>query len=323
MTQTPEIKTENSSSTTRSDDSVVQQRWTKRLLRFLQTPRKALATIYTFMNELSRDHTFWLHMMAVRSGAAMTVLTVASVCAYAMTLPFMLAAIVITGVAVVAGIATVGMIAGTQLVIGRMRAAYGAVKKGGTSQASPISAAPNRVFSGAVNKVAAWRVVKAIGKTHIWQVTERFIHDQKKWMLGGTALSGAALTTGMSAWVLAAQLAVLPVVAIGSALSFVALWAVAGVISGAAGLYFGTTSLVQWHQVSRAQKAAAALIANKEMAAPGHVGQAPLAVLSTRVDFLQSRARAGDDTAPGVADLDVTLSTPLQPHCATANKRDI
>lgn len=231
----------------------------------------------------------------------MTVLTVAGACAYAMTLPFTLAATVIVGVAVLAGAATVGIVAGTRFILGRMRAAYDSMKNGETANPSvpapPVPAASDRPFYRTLNKIGEFKVFKAIGKTRIWATTERFIREQKKWMLGGTALSGAALTTGMSAWVLAAQLAVLPVVAIGSAVSFVALWAVAGVVSGCAGLYFGSKSLIRWHRVSRAEKAAAGMVTNSDMTAPDAIGQAPVSQLSSRSDFAQSATPAVEHAA--------------------------
>lgn len=300
MTQTPETQPENQKPAD-AGDSAVKRRWFKSALASMRTPRQAFNTIYTFMNELSRDHTFWLHMMAVRSGAAMTALTVAGACAYAMTLPFMLAATVITGAAVLAGVATVGIVAGTRFILGRMRAAYDSMKNGETANPSvpapPVPAASARPFYNTLDKIAKTKAIKAVGQTRIWQVTERFIREQKKWMLGGTALSGAALTTGMSAWVLAAQIAVLPVVAIGSAVSFVALWAVAGVISGCAGLYFGTKSLIRWHRVSRAEKAAAAMVSNSEMNAQQQPGRAPVSQLAARGDFAQAAPRADADAA--------------------------
>lgn len=300
MTQTPETQPENQKPAD-AGDSAVKRRWFKSALASMRTPRQAFNTIYTFMNELSRDHTFWLHMMAVRSGAAMTALTVAGACAYAMTLPFMLAATVITGAAVLAGVATVGIVAGTRFILGRMRAAYDSMKNGETANPSvpapPVPAASARPFYNTLDKIAKTKAIKAVGQTRIWQVTERFIREQKKWMLGGTALSGAALTTGMSAWVLAAQIAVLPVVAIGSAVSFVALWAVAGVISGCAGLYFGTKSLVRWHRVSRAEKAAAAMVTNSEMNAQQQPGRAPVSQLAARGDFAQAAPRTDADAA--------------------------
>ncbi|MGH8462933.1 MAG: hypothetical protein ACRER5_02230, partial [Pseudomonas sp.] len=189
----------------------------------------------------------------------------------------------------------------TRFILGRMRAAYDSMKNGETANPSvpapPIPAASDRAFYRTINKVAQWKAIKAVGKTRIWAVTERFVREQKKWMLGGTALSGAALTTGMSAWVLTAQLALLPVVAIGSAVSFVALWAVAGVISGGAGMYFGTKSLIRWHRVTRAEKAAAAMVANNDMTPPNSSGPAPVSQLSSRNDFAQSSAPAVDPAA--------------------------
>ncbi len=261
MTQTPETQPENAPTPAGDDSAVARRRWLKSLTSSMRSPRKAYNTIYTFMNELSRDHTFWLHMMAVRSGAAMTVLSCAGAIAYAMTLPFSLAATVITGAALLGGAATVAIIAGTRTILGRMRAAYDSMVKGETANPSvpppPVPAASDRPFYRFVNKIGESKIVKAAGETQIWKVSARFINEQKRWMLGGTALSGAALTTGMSAWVLAAQVAVVPVVAVGSAISFVALWAAVGVISGCMGLYFGTKSLLRWGRVIRAEKEAA------------------------------------------------------------------
>lgn len=316
MTQTPETQPENQQPAD-AGDSAVKRRWFKSALASMRTPRQAFNTIYTFMNELSRDHTFWLHMMAVRSGAAMTALTVAGACAYAMTLPFMLAATVITGAAVLAGVATVGIVAGTRFILGRMRAAYDSMKNGETANPSvpapPVPAASARPFYNTLDKIAKMKAVKAVGQTRIWQVTERFIREQKKWMLGGTALSGAALTTGMSAWVLAAQIAVLPVVAIGSAVSFVALWAVAGVISGCAGLYFGTKSLIRWHRVARAEKAAAAMVANSEMNAQQQRGRAPVSQLTARADF--------EHAAPRTDAVNENTDTPAPAKAPVVNKK--
>jgi len=317
MTQTPETQPENQTPAA-AGDSTLRRRWLKSLASSMRTPRQAFNTIYTFMNELSRDHTFWLHMMAVRSGAAMTVLTVAGACAYAMTLPFTLAATVIVGVAVLAGAATVGIVAGTRFILGRMRAAYDSMKNGETANPSvpapPVPAASDRPFYRTINKIAELKIIKTIGQTRIWATTERFIREQKKWMLGGTALSGAALTTGMSAWVLAAQLAVLPVVAIGSAVSFVALWAVAGVVSGCAGLYFGSKSLIRWHRVTRAEKAAARMIASNDMTTPDARGQAPVSQLSSQKDFAQSATPAPtSDSANDNIDTTPKAATPAAP----------
>lgn len=268
MTQTPEHAPEDT--TAAADDQspadmgarfdAAKRRWMKSAASTLSRPRTAFRTIYTFMNELSRDHTFWLHMMAVRSGAAMTVLAAAGTIAYAVTLPFALAATVVVGVVVGVTVVGVGIVAGTQHILRNMRRAYDAMKNGETADPSvpppPPPPASDRPFYRVVNKVGEWPVIKAVGKTRQWKMTEDFIRDQKKWMLGGTALGGAAVTAGTSAWVLAAQVAVLPVVALGSAVSFVALMAAAGVISGCAGLYFGTKSLIRWHKVSKAEKAA-------------------------------------------------------------------
>lgn len=304
MTQTPETQPETQTAATDSD-SVNQRRWLKSAGQIarqaLVRPKRAYNTVYTFMNELSRDHTFWIHMMAVRSGATMTVLSAASVVAYAMTLPFALAATVITGVAVLAGGATVGLIAGTRFILGRMRAAYDSMKNGTTADPSvpapPVPAASDRPFYRTVDKLAQWKVFKAIGTTKAWQQGEKFVREQKKWMLGGTALSGAALTTGMSAWVLVAQVAVAPVIVIGSAVSFVALFAVAGVISGGAGLYFGSKSLLRWHRVSRAEKASCDMVTNKNAASDEARGSAPLAQLGAKADFGTAAAAATQDTA--------------------------
>lgn len=311
MTQTPETSQQTQPGADAADSSV-RRRWLKSLAASMRSPRTAFNTIYTFMNELSRDHTFWLHMMAVRSGAAMTVLTVAGACAYAMTLPFTLAASVIVGVAVLAGAATVGIVAGTRFILGRMRAAYDSMKNGETANPSvpapPVPAASDRPFYRTLKTIGEWKGFQAVGRTRIWATTERFIREQKKWMLGGTALSGAALTTGMSAWVLAAQLAVLPVVAIGSAVSFVALWAVAGVVSGCAGLYFGSKSLIRWHRVSRAEKAAARMVGDDTMTAPDAIGHAPVSQLSSRQDFAQSATPPAD--APKTISNDNTTPPP-------------
>lgn len=284
------------------------RRWWSATAQAIRSPRRALATAYTFVSTLNRDHVFWLHMMAVRSGAAMTAMTVAGVVAYAMTLPFTLAATLIAGVALVAGAATVGIVAGSRFLVSRMRTTYAAMKKGGVQDNISAPAASVPAPAGALTRfssaVAQSQPVKTLVQTRAWQQSEEFIRKQKKWMLGGTALGGAALTTGMSAWVLAAQVAVMPVVVLGSAVSFVALWAVAGVISGAAGLYFGARSLLDWHHASRAEKAADGMVRARTMttAQDQDAGRSPVGSLSAKGAFAQKADAPRDDDSTPPAD---------------------
>ncbi len=238
----------------------------QRLVAAVRDSRAAIVragrTLHAFMNELGGDHSFWLHMMAVRSGAAMTLLTLAGGVAVALTLPFALAAMMITGLAFVAGLATVGIIAGSRFAWARVRHAYDVIRHRDNPHAparAPV-AMPTLADNALVKRVAAWPLSRKLVATRTWQVTDRFMRRQKKWMLGGTALSGAAVTAGMGTWVLLAKVTILPVVAVGSAVSLVALWAVAGVISGTASLYFGTRALVQWHRASKQKRLARTVV---------------------------------------------------------------
>jgi hypothetical protein len=213
----------------------------------LSSPRRAWNTMAEFSEELRADPAFWPHVMAMRGGAIMTAFVTVGLIAYAMTLPFALAATVVAASAVLVGAVGIGLAHTGRFAWSHIRRAFHAVKHGDDVPMPPRKK-PRPAW---MRKIAGHKFVRAVGGSAAWREAGEFIQTQKKWMLGGTALGGSALTAGMGVWMLTAQILVLPVVVVGSAVSVAALWSVGSIVTGCVGLYFGTTSLLRWHRAGK------------------------------------------------------------------------
>lgn len=258
----------------------------------LSSPRNAWRTVNDFSEELRRDPSFWPHVMAMRGGLIMTGFGTAIALAYAATLPFALAATLITGTVALAGAATIGVVAGGRYAWRHVQRALHSVKTGDDNVPLPPA---QQLLPGWIKKLGEHKIIKSIAQSTAWQRAGAIIDANKKWMLGGTALGGSALTAGMGVWMLAAQAVVLPVVVLGMAVSVATLWAVGTIVAGGVGLYFGTTSVLRWHRESK--KVPSAGVAHTPLA--GVMEAAPTAV-STQAPCSQVFAAA--QTPPAKAD---------------------
>lgn len=229
----------------------IKQHWTHFWRENFSSPSEAWRTVNTFSAELSRDYRFWLHMMAVRNGLAVTLLGLGTALAWAATLPLTLAATVIVAAVALTAASAVALGAGARFIWGHVHRAYHAVKHQDSPVKPPLPASAPKPLPQWMQDLAATKPMRAIAASDQWKTTTAFIEQQKKWMLGGTAIGGSALTAGMGIWVLTAQVLVLPVIVVGSAVSILAVGAVAGVISGGFGIYFTCKSMLRWHRESR------------------------------------------------------------------------
>lgn len=234
------------------------RRWLAFWRENITSPAAAWRSFNTFTNELSRDYTFWLHFMAVRGGASVVVGASIFAVTYALTLPIALAATIIAGVTLAAGTATVALVAGGRFVVGRIRQAYDVLNHGApaVSTASPHPPrSPRGIYKG-LEWLSQTKAVQAVGRSRQWQMADHFVRRQKQWMLGGAAYGGAAMSAGVGGWYLATQIAVLPLIAVGSAISFATVAALGGVISGGVGIYFATKSLLRWSREEKKERVA-------------------------------------------------------------------
>lgn len=252
------------------DDSSVQALATRRWLAFwrrnFSSPKAAWRGFNAFTDELSRDYTFWLHFMAVRGGMSVMATSVALGLAYAATLPVALAATVVAGLVVAGGAAVIMMGAGFRYVVARGRAAYDALHHGAPSAApkSPPPPASTRRIYRTLEKIGRTEIIRKIGASREWRIADQFVRRRKPWLLGAGAYGGATVSTGVGLWVLAGQILVLPVVAIGSAITFVTVAAATGVISGMAGFYFATKAFLRWRREEKNSRATAPAPAGPE-----------------------------------------------------------
>lgn len=224
------------------------------LWQCLRSPRKAVDTFNAFLAELNPDYKFWIHTMAIKGGAGAVALGVTVAATYAVTLPLTLGAAILVGCTAVVGMGLYGLVAGLRLCGDRLRETYYKV----TGKEMPPK--PPSRLSRLGQAIARNKAVRAVGdskpvqgllKSNTWRTATNFVKGQQRLMLGGMALGGSALSAGIAAWVLAAQIVVLPVVAIGSLLTFATAWAVSGIAGGAAGLYFGTRNMIKWRREAK------------------------------------------------------------------------
>lgn len=246
------------------------RRWVAAWRRNFSSPKAAWRNFNAFTDELSRDYTFWLHMMAVRGGLSVVVTTAALGVAYAATLPFALAATVIAGLVVAGGAATIMMAAGARYLVARVRGAYDALVNGAppVQPKSPPPPASLRGIYRGLEKIGRSKIVQKIGASREWRIADQFVRRRKPWLLGAGAYGGATASMGVGLWVLAGQILVLPVVAIGSAITFVTLAAASGVVSGMVGFYFATKAFLRWRREEKAAKSADAPLPAPETPAP-------------------------------------------------------
>jgi hypothetical protein len=197
-------------------------------------------TVKTYAVEIFNEHDLWVEALAVKGGASAVVAAGIVGLSYVVALPFIVAA---TGVALcgaLIGLGVYGMAAGGARAWDSLRGTIARIRG---HELPHHQQKPKRdIFQRLQNirlvrKVCDSKIAKKITATRAWKVTEKFMRQSEETILGGLALGGAVATLALGATLLATQVLILPIVAIGATATFAAVEAVTMIASGIYGLY--------------------------------------------------------------------------------------
>jgi len=199
-----------------------------------------------FARELFNDHSFWVEALAVKGGASAILITGIAVATYVMALPFMAAA---GGIALATGLIGIGVygiaagsVKGWESLKGIYARATGKAPKEAVYVERQDFIQRLKAKPG-VQKMLKHPVAEKFFNSRAWKTTEKFTTRREDSILGGIAVGGAALTLTLGGIALATQLLVLPVIAVGTLLTFATVTAATTLASGCSGLYFSITGI--------------------------------------------------------------------------------
>ncbi|MBI1215062.1 MAG: hypothetical protein GC185_04485 [Alphaproteobacteria bacterium] len=201
--------------------------------------RKA-RTVKTYAVEIFNEHDLWVEALAVKGGASAVVAAGIVGLSYVVALPFMVAAGGIALCGALIGLGAYGMAAGGARAWDSLKATIARIR--GVEPEHHEFPKKRDIFQRLQNtklirKIRDSKIAKTITATRAWKVTEKFMRQSEETILGGLALGGAVATLAVGGALLATQVLVLPVVAIGATATFAAVEAVTMIASGAYGLY--------------------------------------------------------------------------------------
>jgi len=264
----------NAAPAARNAGDPLAESWLRRLSR--RTKASAQMT-WRFTKELFHEHEFWVHTLAVKGGLSAIAVTGILGISYVVAMPFMVAAAGIAACGAVIGLSAYGMAAGAARGWYRLQKVY-AKATGKPMPKRPVREGKTwwqrqceRAF---VQKILRSKPVEAFKRSRAWRLTKKYTDGQQDNVLGSLAVGGAVLSLALGATALATQLAVLPVVAVGSLVTFATVMAASYIVSGISGLYFGITGIR--HMKKEKQAKAAARAAAQNIAAPVAEGDTPM-----------------------------------------------
>jgi hypothetical protein len=260
--------------------------------------RKA-KTSWTFAKEAWDEHDLWIEALAVKGGASAIIIAGVVGLSSVVALPFFAAALVIAGCGALIGVGIYGCAAGGAKAWESIKNVYNRVMG-----REPI-VKPKKERKDIVARLAETKWVKKavenpwaqkIFNSRAWKQTQKFTKRREDSILQGMAVGGALVTLALGATVLATQVLVLPVVAVGGLLT----WAVAEVAvcfaSGIYGLYLSGESIMKKRREKK-QAASDALEKPLQLDAPPPV--APVAGKTPETPALAEtfteQARANDN----------------------------
>lgn len=203
---------------------------------------------WSFSRELWNDHEFWIRALAVKGGASAIVVAGVVGISYVVALPFFVAAL---GIALCGGLISLGLygvLLGTTSAWEKLRDAYYKTFFGIPPKEKAAPAKPLHQQLVEHPRFQKWKQSKAMQKilgSRAWKFTTAVTQKQQDLFLTGLAGTGSIFWGVFSAVTLITQIVVLPVVAIGSLLTFGTVLAVGGLLSGAYGVYLSIDSLLR------------------------------------------------------------------------------
>jgi hypothetical protein len=207
-----------------------------------------MKTSWTFAKEAWDEHDLWIEALAVKGGASAIIIAGVVALSSIVALPFFAAALVIAGCGALLGVGIYCCAAGGAKAWESTRNVYNRVMG-----REPVTK-PKKERKDIVARIADMKWVKKavqnawaqkVFNSRAWKQTQKFTKRREDSILQGMAVGGAIVTLALGATVLATQVLVLPVIAIGGLLT----WATAEVAvcfaSGMYGLYLSAESIMK------------------------------------------------------------------------------
>lgn len=209
---------------------------------------------WAFSRELWSDHDFWIHALAVKGGASAVVVAGAAGITYVIALPFFVAAVGIAACGALIGLGLYGIFAGTANARDKLRRIYYKTFSSGPPPERMPDAKPlhRRLVENA--RVRAWLekpLAQKFFNSRVWKMTGAITEKQREIFLTSLAGTGSLFWIVTSILTLVTQIVVLPVVALGSVLTFGIALAVGGLLSAAYGLYISIQSLLRFLRIRK------------------------------------------------------------------------
>jgi|GEM_PF-1616589 len=250
--------------------------------RLRRRTRASAQMSWRFTKELFREHEFWVHTLAVKGGLSAIAVTGILGISYVVAMPFMVAAAGIAACGAVIGLSAYGMAAGAARGWYRLRKVYAKVT-GKPMPKRPVREGKTwwqrQMERPFVQKILNAKPVAAFKRSRAWRLTQKYTEGQQDNVLGSLAVGGAVLSLAVGVTALVTQLAVLPVVAVGSLVTFATVMAASYIVSGISGLYFGITGIRHMKKEKKAKAAARAAVAGATPTPPEGPETGPAAPL--------------------------------------------
>lgn len=262
------------------------------------------STCWKVVKETWDEHDVWVNAMAVKGGLSAILIGGIGVVTYVVTLPLIAMAAGIAVCGALLGIGIYGTAAGGAKAWDSLRGAYARAmgREPPEKKKKPAKDILQRLAENpTLTRVRESRLAKKIAQSRAWKMTERLTRQHEDSLLHGMAVGGALLTLALGVSVLATQILVLPVIAVGTIFTVAAVQVISCFASGIYGLYLAGESILRRRREKQAEAAAA---------------EAPPAVEPAREIARPIAPAFGEKAAPPVND-----NQPQDPAAAPAPPR--
>lgn len=213
-----------------------------------ETSREQLwKRVIKFAKELANDHDFWVHTIALKGGASTIVMAGVIGISYVVSLPFIVGAIGLAACCGGIGLGLYGIAVAAHTTFDKLRDLYAEIIKGEEPKVkAPIKPWADRLAENPrIQRLMQKPLAQKFLNSRTWKMTYRLTREPQELLLTALALKGSIFWGALSATVLATNIVILPVVAVGSLVTLTTVLAAGSVLSSIYGVYLSTSSLVR------------------------------------------------------------------------------
>ena len=199
-----------------------------------------------FSKAIWNNHDFWIKTLAVKGGATAIVIAGISGISYALSLPFILPAIVIGISFAFIGIGVYGIALGTTRALDTIKDTYyKSFSKNPLKKKIIKKHEKKHLTNKYIKAISKNPLVKKILNTQSWKEADKLTERQKTLFLTGLAGTGSAFWFITSLVSIITKIVILPILVVGNLLTFGTILAIGGVISGLYGLFISIKTLIK------------------------------------------------------------------------------